>query len=90
MREQFRQYIINLYQDIPQEVYEGLLSVFCLGVVLFMVFKGVSTGFKWSSILLLIEYSSCCSVRLSSSDQQAKQANMTFIPSGATIDQSCW
>ena len=56
MREQFRQYIINLYQDIPQEVYEGLLSVFCLGVVLFMVFKGVSTGFKWSSILLLIEY----------------------------------
>ena len=56
MREQFRQYIINLYQDIPQEVYEGLLSVFCLGVVLFMVFKGVRTGFKWSSVLLLIEY----------------------------------
>jgi len=56
MREQFRQYIINLYQDIPQEVYEGLLSVFCLGVVLFMVFKGVRTGFKWSSVLLLIKY----------------------------------
>ena len=56
MREQFRQYIINLYQNIPQEVYEGLLSVFCLGVVLFMVFKGVRTGFKWSSVLLLIEY----------------------------------
>jgi len=56
MREQFRQYIINLYQDIPQEVYEGLLSVFCLGVVLFMVFKEVRTGFKWSSVLLLIEY----------------------------------
>jgi len=41
---------------MPQEVYEGLLSVFCLGVVLFMVFKGVRTGFKWSSVLLLIEY----------------------------------
>ena len=56
MRDEFKQYIISLYKDIPQEVYEGLLSVFCLGVVLFMVFKGVRTGFKWSSVLLLIEY----------------------------------
>ena len=56
MQGEFKQYIISLYKDIPQEVYEGLLSVFCLGVVLFMVFKGVRTGFKWSSVLLLIEY----------------------------------
>ena len=56
MRDEFKQYIISLYKDIPQEVYEGLLSVSCLGVVLFMVFKGVRTGFKWSSVLLLIEY----------------------------------
>ena len=56
MRDEFKQYIISLYKDIPPEVYEGLLSVFCLGVVLFMVFKGVRTGFKWSSVLLLIEY----------------------------------
>ena len=56
MREQFRQYIINLYQDMPQEVYEGLLSVFCLGVVFFIAFKGVRTGLRWSSVLLLIEY----------------------------------
>jgi len=38
MQGEFKQYIISLYKDIPQEVYEGLLSVFCLGVVLFMVF----------------------------------------------------
>jgi glycopeptide antibiotics resistance protein len=56
MRDEFRQYIISLYKDIPQEVYEGLLSVFCLGVVLFIAFKGVRTGFRWSSVLLLIEY----------------------------------
>ena len=56
MQEEFRLYIISLYKDIPPEVYEDLLSVFCLGVVLFMVFKGVRTGFKWSSVLLLIEY----------------------------------
>ena len=56
MRDEFKQYIISLYKDIPQEVYEGLLSVFCLGVVLFIAFKGVRTGFRWSSVLLLIEY----------------------------------
>lgn len=56
MREQFRQYIINLYQDIPQEVYEGLLSVFCLGLVVFIAWKGFKTGFRYSAILLLVEY----------------------------------
>ena len=56
MREQFRQYIINLYQDIPQEVYEGLLSVFCLGLVVFVAWKGFKTGFRYSAILLLVEY----------------------------------
>ena len=56
MQDEFKQYIISLYKDIPQEVYEGLLSVFCLGVVLFIAFKGLRTGFRWSSVLLLIEY----------------------------------
>ena len=56
MREQFRQYIINLYQDIPQEVYEGLLSVFCIGLVAFVAWKGFKTGLRYSAILLLVEY----------------------------------
>ena len=49
MKEQFRQYIINLYHDIPQEVYEGLLSVLCVGTT----FK---TGLRYSAFLLLVEY----------------------------------
>jgi len=56
MRDEFKQYIISLYKDIPQEVYEGLLSVFCLGLVLFVAFKGLRTGLRWSLLLLLIEY----------------------------------
>lgn len=56
MREQFRHYIINLYQDIPQEVYEGLLSVFCIGLVVFVAWKGFKTGLRYSAILLLVEY----------------------------------
>ena len=56
MREQFRQYIINLYQDIPQEVYEGLLSIFCIGLVVFIAWKGFKSGLRYSAILLLVEY----------------------------------
>lgn len=56
MREQFKQYVISLYQDIPQEVYEGLLSIFCLGVVLLVAWKGIKAGLRYSADLLLIEY----------------------------------
>ena len=56
MRELFKQYIISLYQDIPQEVYEGLLSVFCMGLVVFIAWKGLKTGLRYSATLLLVEY----------------------------------
>ena len=56
MREQFKLYIISLYQDIPQEIYEGLLSVFCLGIVLLVTWKGYKTGLRYSAALLLVEY----------------------------------
>ncbi len=56
MREQFRQYIISLYQGIPQEIYEGLLSVFCMGLVVFIVWKGLKKGLRYSATLLLVEY----------------------------------
>lgn len=56
MREQFRTYIVSLYQNIPAEVYEGLLSVCCLGLVLLLGFCGIKKGLRYSSILLLVEY----------------------------------
>ena len=56
MSDEFKQYIISLYQDIPQEVYEGLLSVFCIGLVVFIAWKGFKTGLRYSAALLLIEY----------------------------------
>lgn len=56
MSEEFKHYVISLYQDIPQEVYEGLLSVFCLGLVVFIAWKGFKTGLRYSAILLLVEY----------------------------------
>ena len=56
MSDEFKQYIVSLYQDIPQEVYEGLLSVFCLGLVIFIAWKGLKTGIRYSATLLLVEY----------------------------------
>ena len=56
MREQFEQYIVSLYQDIPQVVYEGLLSIFSLGLVIFIAWKGFKTGLRYFVVLLLIEY----------------------------------
>ena len=56
MSDEFKQYVISLYQDIPQEVYEGLLSVFCLGLVVFIAWKGFKTGLRYSAVLLLVEY----------------------------------
>ena len=56
MREQFRQYAINLYQDVPTEVYEGLLSIFCLGVVGIFVILGWKRGWRKVAGLLFAEY----------------------------------
>lgn len=63
MQGEFKQYIISLYKDIPQEVYEGLLSIFCIGLVVFIAWKGFKTGLRYSATLLLIEYIFffCCS-----------------------------
>jgi len=56
MEKEFRQYIIYLYQDVPQEVYDGLLSIFCLGALLLIIWKGFKIGFRYSAALLLLEY----------------------------------
>ena len=56
MAELFCQYLIDLYQSVPQEVYEGLLSVFCLGAVVIIAFKGFWKGWRYVAGLLLTEY----------------------------------
>ncbi len=56
MRELFVKYIIDLYHDVPTSVYEGLLTVLCLGAVVLIAIKGISKGLKLSAALLAIEY----------------------------------
>lgn len=53
---QFKQYFINLYQDIPQEAYKFLFAIFCVGACLFFVCKRGKMKFRFFIVLLLIEY----------------------------------
>ncbi len=56
MKEQFHKYIINLYNNIPDEVYVVLLTLFLVGTAIILTFKGFNKGWRYSSALLLIEY----------------------------------
>jgi len=56
MIDLFKRYLINLYKDIPESVFEGLLSAFCLGALVLITFKGFRKGIRFSAALLAIEY----------------------------------
>lgn len=56
MMELFRQYFISLYQDVPTEVYEGLLILFCLGTIGLIAFVGWKRVWRKIVGLLLAEY----------------------------------
>ena len=56
MKEQIAEYGVSLYRDIPMAVYEGLLSVFCLGVVFIIACYGWKRSWRKVVGLLLAEY----------------------------------
>ena len=51
----FRQYIVVLY-NVPSVVYEGLVSMLCIGAVLILAFIGFRRSLKYIAGLLLTEY----------------------------------
>lgn len=56
MKEQIKEYALSLYRDIPATVYEGLLSVLCLGAVVIIACYGLERGWRRVAGLLLVEY----------------------------------
>lgn len=56
MREQIAEYVVSLYKNIPMAVYEGLLSVLCLGVVVIIACYGLKRGWRRIAGLVLVEY----------------------------------
>lgn len=55
MKEQLRTYIVSLIDDVPHDVYEGLLAVLCAGIVILLVWKGWRAG-KYIVKLMFMEY----------------------------------
>lgn len=53
---QLREYSNQLVSDIPQSVYECTASVICLGLVVFIVWKGWRKGLCYLPALVLIGY----------------------------------
>ena len=54
--KQFEDYAFSLVHATPYYIYEGIASIFCLGLVVFIAWKGFKTGLRYSAALLLIEY----------------------------------
>ena len=55
MKEELRLYLESLINDLPQYVYEGLMSAFCIGIILILVIKR-KKGWRGIAGLLLTEY----------------------------------
>lgn len=55
MKEEFRSYILTLINGIPQSVYDGALSILCIGIVVFLVWKGKKAG-SYIERLAFLEY----------------------------------
>ena len=54
--KQFEDYVFSLVHATPYYIYEGIVSIFCLCLVVFISWKGFKTGLRYSAALLLIEY----------------------------------
>lgn len=55
MKEEFISYFLTLINGIPQCVYEGALSILCIGIIVFLVWKGINAGI-YIERLALLEY----------------------------------
>lgn len=56
MNSLFLEYINNLYKDVPSWVYEGLVSILCLGSILLLAFCDHKKCNRFIMSLLFVEY----------------------------------
>lgn len=54
-REGVEKYWSSLITDIPSLVFQILLSILCLGIIIFIAWKGVRKGFRYSIRFILSE-----------------------------------
>ena len=51
-----QEFIIDLYYDVPELVYFGLLLTACIGMIIILSFKGIKRGWRIIGALLLLCY----------------------------------
>lgn len=51
-----KRYCLLLVNGIPHEVYTAFLIIFCVGVIIALMTKGINKGLRWLAALLLFEY----------------------------------
>lgn len=56
MIDEFLQYIDLSFRDIPTSLIVGMLLIFLVGTTLLLKFGGLRKGWRWSAVLLLLEY----------------------------------
>ena len=56
MDQQIWEYVASLYKAIPLTVYEGILSVLCIGVIVIITFHGLKRGWRKVAGLILVGY----------------------------------
>lgn len=56
MREEYKDYLVQLYQCIPHYIFETLAIVLIIGMALVLLLWGLSKGWRKICVLLLIEY----------------------------------
>lgn len=49
-------YLVNLYQDVPESLYVSLAALLCLGIVLICTILGIKRGIRYIIKLFFIEY----------------------------------
>lgn len=54
--KQLSEYRSRLMNEIPVSLLEGALSIFCIGLFVFVGWKGFRKGIRFSAALLLVEY----------------------------------
>ena len=78
MIEELKTYLVSLIDGVPLYVYEGLLSVFCIGTALLLAFKG-KRAWRGVARLLLVEYVFLiyCSTVLFRAAKELREYNFT-------------
>ncbi len=73
-------YIIKLSQNFPHHLFGWAAGIFCAGLVLLILWKGLKRGLHYSAVLLLLEYLSLLLTKTVFLRDSSKNHGYDFTP----------